>query len=79
MFASLFRASSGDDRSVFGDFWFTPIGARSGSGVHVTADSALRHTAVMAAVRLLANTMACLPFCLYRAKPGGGREQVTDD
>ena len=78
MFLSLFNASAGADRSVFGDFWFEPVGNRSSTGMRVTPDAALRLTAVWACVRILSETLASMPFCMYRNKPNGGKEFVTD-
>lgn len=77
MFASLFRADGADDRSVFGDFWFSPIGQNSSAGVRVGPDQAMRLSTVYRCVRVLAATMASLPPCFYRPK-GRGREKVTD-
>lgn len=78
MFASLFRADASGDRSVFGNFWFSDVGSRTGSGVRVTATSALGHPAVYACIRVKAESFAVLPFVLYRPKVGGGRARVTD-
>ena len=78
MFLSLFNAAAGGDRSVFGDFWFEPIGSRSSTGMRVSADSALRLSAVWACVRILSETLASMPFCMYRNKPNGGKEFITD-
>lgn len=77
MFLSLFNAAS-SDRSPFGDFWFEPVGGRSNSGMRVSADSALRMSAVWACVRILSETLASMPFCMYRFKPNGGKEFITD-
>lgn len=77
MFTSLFRAQ--EDRSPGSDFWFQPVALRTASGVRVTTDRAMRHGAVYACVRVLAESMAVLPFRLYRpSKTGRGRELVTD-
>lgn len=76
-FINRWRAST-SDRSPWGDFWFEPVSIRSSSGIRVSADSALRLSAVYAAVRILSETMASLPFVLYRQKPDGGKEVVTD-
>lgn len=81
MLASLFgssgaRADAAGDRSPWGDWWFTPTPAGL-SGV-VTPDSALRITAVYACVRVRAESLAVLPFRLYRPRRGGGRQLVTD-
>lgn len=78
MFISRIRASV-DDRSPWGDFFFSPVGGRSTSGQRVSADSALRLSAVYACVRVLTESFAVLPFKLYRPKAGGlGRAVVTD-
>ena len=66
------------DRSPAGDFWFEPVGSRTGSGMRVSPDSALRLAAVYACVRILAETMAALPFVLYRQRPDGGKDRVKD-
>lgn len=76
-FFSRFRAGS-MDRSPWGDFWFEPVGMRAGSGLRVSADSAMRLTAVYACVRILSETMASLPFVLYRTDASGGKVRVTD-
>ena len=82
MFLSLFnrgsRAASGGDRSPWGDFWFQSVGALTGSGMRVDSDSAMRLSAVYSCVRVLSESMAVLPFRLYRPKVGGGRSLVTD-
>ena len=82
MFLSFFNrgpsAAAGGDRSPWGDFWFQSVGALTGSGMRVDADSAMRLSAVYACVRVLSESMAVLPFRLYRPKVGGGRAQVTD-
>lgn len=52
--------------------------ARSVSGMHVSADSALRLAAVYACVRILSETMASLPLVVYRPRSDGGKDRVTD-
>ncbi len=76
-FFDRFRASS-DDRSAWGDFWFEPVAARSVSGLRVSPDASLRLSAVYACVRILSETMASLPIVLYRKRPDGGKDRVTD-
>lgn len=51
---------------------------RTSSGIRVSAENALRLAAVYASVRILAETMASLPFVLYRQRADGGKERVTD-
>lgn len=76
MFLSKIKASG--DRSAWGDFWFQPTGSMTGAGMRVSPDSAMRLAAVYACVRVLCESMAVLPFRLYRKKVGGGRALVTD-
>ncbi len=78
MFFSLFRADGVDDRSPWGEFWFEPVSVRSIAGVRVSGEAAMRLSAVYASVRVLAETMASLPFVLCRRKPDGGRDLITD-
>jgi HK97 family phage portal protein len=78
MFLSKIRADSGDDRSPWGDFWFSPIGMRTPAGQRVSPDTALKLSVVYACLRILCGTMASLPFVLYRPQSNGGKERVTD-
>lgn len=48
------------------------------SGVAVDENTALTYSACWAATRLLAGTEAWLPFNLYRARAGGGKEIAFD-
>lgn len=77
MFMSLFQAA-GADRSPYGDFWFEPVSGRSNTGMRVSADTALRMSAVWACVRILSETLASMPFCMYRYKENGGKQFITD-
>jgi HK97 family phage portal protein len=77
MFVSRIRANA-DDRSPWGDFWFTPLGSRGAAGAQVSPDSALRLAAVYACVRVLTESFAVLPFRLYRVQRDGSRKAVTD-
>jgi HK97 family phage portal protein len=76
-FLDRFRVSSGD-RSESGDFWFEPVSMRTSSGMRVSADNAMRLAAVYACVRILSETMASLPFVLYRHRADGSKDKVTD-
>lgn len=76
-FFDRFRASSAD-RSEGSDFWFEHQSRNTLSGVRVSANNALRLAAVYACVRILAETMASLPFVLYRQRADGGKEKITD-
>ena len=52
------------------DFWYRPV---SGSKYYVSADSAMRITAVWACVRVIAETIGSLPIGVYR-RTRDGRE-----
>ncbi len=47
---------------------------RTASGVTVSPETALECTAVLACVRVLSESIASLPFNVYRRLPGGGKE-----
>jgi len=53
-------------------------GPATASGEHITADSALRVSAVFACVRVLAETVASLPLHIYRRGPGGQKTIARD-
>lgn len=80
MFISRMRAAAGDDRSAWGDFWFTPVGGtRTAAGQRVSADRAMQLGAVYSCIRVLTESFAILPFKLYRPRANGrGRQVITD-
>jgi HK97 family phage portal protein len=53
-------------------------GPMTSAGIRVTADTAMRFTAVYGAVRILAETIATLPLIVYRRLPNEGKERATD-
>lgn len=75
MFRSLFRASS--DRSPWGDFWFKPV-SQTIAGASVSAETSMQLGAVYACVKNISEDFAKLPFRLYRNKPSGSKEIITD-
>jgi HK97 family phage portal protein len=79
MFITRMRAGAADDRSPWGDFFFSSLGSRTASGQRITADGALQLSAVYTCVRVLTESFAVLPFKLYRPRMNGqGRQLVTD-
>ena len=79
MFITRMRASSSDDRSPWGDFFFSSPGSRTATGMRVTADGAMQLSAVYTCVRVLTESFAVLPFKLYRPRMNGkGRQLVTN-
>lgn len=75
MFLSGFKADN--DRSPWGDFWFSPVGATSQTGQRVSPDMALQITAVFACVAVLAESFAILPPVLYRQN-GDKKQKITN-
>ena len=53
-------------------------GPTTATGLRINADTAMRLTAVYAAVRILAETVATLPLIVYRRTKNDGKERATD-
>jgi HK97 family phage portal protein len=77
MFLSI-RAEAGSDgdRSPWSSFWFEPVPYRHNGPV--TPDTAMQLTAVYSCVRVLAESVACLPFVLQRESDDGAKTKVKD-
>lgn len=56
--------------------WFT--GPTSGTGLHVSIDTAKRLTAVTAALRIISETQAMVPLLLYRRLKPRGKDRASD-
>lgn len=74
MFLTKVKAST-EDRSAYGDFWFTPV-SRTSAGVSVSPDRALQLPVVLACVRVLAESFSVLPMRIYQ-RSGTQRKQLT--
>lgn len=72
------RRADSSDRSPWGGFWFNTVGQRSGSGIRVDADGAMRHSAVYSCVRVIAESFAVSSISLYKRKSGGGRTKIIN-
>src|SRR5690606_12852971 len=55
------------------------IGPRAHSGQRVTEETALRYLTVFACIRVLAETVGCVPLQVLRSRPDGGADKVRDD
>jgi phage portal protein BeeE len=55
-----------------------PRGSQTSSGVWVNPDTALRYTAVLAAVHIIAESVAMLPLNVYRRMATGGKELAVN-
>ncbi len=61
------------------DFWYNPVGGETVAGVTVTADAAMRVSAVNACVARYANTVAQSPWIVYRKLANGGKERAPEN
>ena len=61
------------------DYWYSPVGAPTSSGVKVDERTALKYLAVMSCVSLISSDIARLPLNLYRKRKDGGKDIVTDN
>lgn len=75
------RRASSDDGTY--DGWI-PLGSslssgrKTNAGVRVDEDLALTYSAFWCGVRIISETVACLPLNMYRRLPDGDRELATD-
>ena len=68
-------------RRAFGpsdDFWYSPVGFPSSTGVRVSEKTALQYLTLYACVSLISGDLARLPLNLYRRRPDGGKDLVTE-
>jgi HK97 family phage portal protein len=75
----VFRAEEGSVRQMLMEERGWGGGKPTFAGVPVSAESAMRLTAVNACVRVLAETLASLPLKLYRERGDGGKEPDVQD
>jgi HK97 family phage portal protein len=72
--ASAPRADTGD-RSVFGNFYFSPVGLKGMAGVRVTPNKAMGLPAVYSCVSVIAKSMALMKFGLFEWTQEDGRRK----
>jgi len=60
------------------DFWYVPIAQPTYTGKFVNEQTSLQCSAVYACVRVIAETVASLPFNVYRRLPEGGKRVATE-
>ena len=78
MFLTRMRASAAEDRSPWGDFWFTPVGRQNGTGLRVTPEKVLTLPVVFACVRVLSESFGVLPLCVYKRGKDGKRARLAN-
>src|SRR5581483_10363343 len=72
------RMLAQEPRGPLYDYWYTPLGLTSSSGVKVDADAAEGVSAVFACVNVIAETLASLPLVVYQRLPNGGRRRAPE-
>jgi len=60
------------------DFWYQDVSPMSSAGVQVNNGNALQIASVYSCVKVLAESIASLPICIYRQLPEGGKEEAPD-
>ena len=60
------------------DYWYTPVGAPTTTGVRVSEQTALKYLTVFSCVSLIAGDIARLPLNLYKRRKDGGKDLVID-
>lgn len=58
------------------DFWFTQLSGKNSAGQVVNADTAMRLNAVYACVRIISETMGCVPLIMYERLVRGKQRAV---
>jgi HK97 family phage portal protein len=76
--AGLRAVTSGTAIPPWDDYWYTRPGWESAAGMNVTPESAMQLAAVFSCVRVVSETLASLPFIIYRRRPDGGKERAVD-
>jgi HK97 family phage portal protein len=71
-----FRADVSGTPAPWDDYWYTPVGMSSASGMRVTADTSKRIASVLACVGIIGRNMAMMPKKILTEASGGGNRQV---
>ncbi len=70
------RADLGGAPAPWDDYWYSPIGAPSVSGMRITPDSVKRLSTVIAAVSAKGRALGTMPCFIYTDLAGGGKKLV---
>lgn len=58
------------------DFWYRAVGSQAKSGVYVTADTAMKISAVWACVKAISENLATVPLMIYERGDDGSRQRA---
>lgn len=56
------------------DFWYSPVGMQTSTGIRVTAETAKQISAVYSCVGKISKTIGMLPLKIYSDRPDGGKQ-----
>lgn len=70
-------ARADTSRGPADDYWYTPLGLATAAGVRVTADTALKLSAVWRCTQILCGAVAMLPLNVYQRRSDGGKDKST--
>ncbi|MBS1803522.1 MAG: phage portal protein [Acidobacteria bacterium] len=73
-----FRADVTGTPAAWDDYWYSPIGYSSASGVRVNADSAKRIATVLACVGVIGRNLGMMPIKIYTEAPDGSKRLVSN-
>lgn len=65
--------------STYASLYLSGEGLPYPDGTYITAERAMKYSAVFACVRVLSETLASLPIILYRRLKNGDKERATDE
>ena len=76
--SSILPSRMSADYGPLSNFWYTPVGEPSTSGITIKPDNAMRVSAVFGCVRLLREVLGSLPFRVYRRTGDRTVEKAPD-
>ena len=71
------RADISGAPAPWDDYWYSPLGTSSASGMRVNADSVMRIAAVQACVSIIARNIAMMPCKIYTENSAGSKKIVA--
>ena len=74
--SNLFNAAKGPSRGPTDDYWYMPVFGKINSGVDVNEYTSLNYSAVFQAILFISQTIASLPFHLYRQRARGKEKAI---
>src|SRR5512142_981339 len=73
-----FRADVTGTPAAWDDYWYSPLGMSSASGIRVSADSAKRIATVLACVGVIGRNLGMMPIKIYTEAPDGSKRLVDN-